>query len=253
MRPSVAHHETMGHRLRCGRACTLTRDACPAPQQLARGVAQYVILGAGLDTFAERRPDVAARLRVFEIDEPETQAWKQQRLAALGLAHPSSVRFVPVDFERGESWLARLPASAKLPSGSTLVMSFMLPIELAEAQFRPGIEAAARGARTNRTPWVSFFTPDEMLALAREAGFSRVEHVSCRRADRALLRRAGRWASAAEQLRGAPGRDDVGLPPRREPGVGAHGAHGPRAREALAREARGDVVHPELEHAGTCG
>jgi len=177
--------------------------------QVARGVAQYVILGAGLDTFAERRPDVAARLRVFEIDEPETQAWKQQRLAALGLSPPSSVRFVPVDFERGESWLARLAASgfdveqravvastgvsmyltkdaiaatlrevAKLPSGSTLVMSFMLPIELAEAQFRPGIEAAARGARMNGTPWVSFFTPDEMLALAREAGFSRVEHVS---------------------------------------------------------------------------
>ena len=80
-------------------------------EQVARGVAQYVILGAGLDTFAERRPDVAARLRVFEIDEPETQAWKQQRLAALGLSPPSSVRFVPVDFERGESWLARLAAS----------------------------------------------------------------------------------------------------------------------------------------------
>lgn len=177
--------------------------------QLARGVAQYVILGAGLDTFAERRMDVASRLRVFEIDEPETQAWKQQRLAELGLAVPSSLRFVPVDFEGRESWLARLTASgfdlkqpavvastgvsmyltksaiaatlrevAGLSPGSTLVMSFMLPIELAEPAIRPGIEAAARGARANGTPWVSFFTPEEMLAFAREAGFAEVEHVS---------------------------------------------------------------------------
>ena len=178
-------------------------------EQLALGVAQYVILGAGLDTFAQRRPEACSRLRVFEIDEPKTQAWKQQRLAELGLAVPSSLRFVPVDFERGESWLARLTASgfdekqqtvvastgvsmyltkeaigatlrevARLPSGSTLVMSFMLPIELAEPAMRPGIEMAARGARANGTPWVSFFTPEEMLAFAREAGFAKVQHVS---------------------------------------------------------------------------
>lgn len=178
-------------------------------ERFARGVAQYVILGAGLDTFAERRLELASRLRMFEVDQPKTQAWKQQRLAELGLALPSSLRFVPVDFERGESWLKRLTASgfdvkqpavvastgvsmyltkeaigatlrevAELPSGSTLVMSFMLPIELAEPALRPGIDAAARGARANGTPWISFFTPDEMLALAREAGFSKVEHVS---------------------------------------------------------------------------
>ncbi len=57
-------------------------------------------------------------------------------------------------------------------------MSFILPIERAEPEMRPGIEAAARGARANGTPWLSFFKPDEMLALAREAGFSKVEHVS---------------------------------------------------------------------------
>jgi methyltransferase (TIGR00027 family) len=176
---------------------------------LGRGVAQYVLLGAGLDTFAERRPELAARLAVFEIDEPATQAWKQRRLAELGLVVPGSLRFVPVDFERGEAWLARLGACgfdagkpavvastgvsmyltkeaiaatlrevASLPSGSTLVMSFMLPIELAEPAMRPGIEAAARGARANGTPWLSFFTPDEMLTLAREAGFTQVAHVS---------------------------------------------------------------------------
>lgn len=65
---------------------------------------------------------------------------------------------------------------AGLASGSTLVMSFMLPIELAESAMRPGIEAAARAARASRTPWISFFTPEEMLAFASEAGFSKVEH-----------------------------------------------------------------------------
>ena len=56
------------------------------------GVDQYVILGAGLDTFAQRRPDLTARLRIFEIDQPGTQAWKQQRLADLGYETPESLR-----------------------------------------------------------------------------------------------------------------------------------------------------------------
>lgn len=178
--------------------------------QVARGVAQYVILGAGLDTFAQRRPELSARLRVFEIDEPCTQAWKQQRLRALGLPVPPSLRFVPVDFEHGDGWRGQLTAAsdfdpsrpavvastgvsmyltndaiaatlrdvASLAGGSTLVMSFMLPIALAEPSVRPGIEAAARGASAAGTPWLSFFTPDAMLALAREAGFREVEHVS---------------------------------------------------------------------------
>ena len=178
-------------------------------QESAGGVLQYVILGAGLDSFAQRRPELAARLRVFEVDEPKTQAWKQQRLAQLGFDAPSYLRFVPVDFERGQAWSGRLAAAgfdtaqpavvastgvsmyltraalaatlrdvASLATGSTLVMSFMLPLELAEAEVRPGIEAAARGARAAGTPWLSFFTPQEMLAFAREAGFRDVEHVS---------------------------------------------------------------------------
>lgn len=178
-------------------------------QQAARGTVQYVILGAGLDTFAQRRPELASRLRVFEVDRPGPQEWKRQRLVDLGFGIPSFLRLVPVDFERGDAWFERLVASgfdAKQPAivastgvsmyltkdaiaatlrqiaglapGSTLVMSFMLPIELADADVRPGIEAAAKGARANGTPFISFFTPDEMLVLAREAGFRDVRHVS---------------------------------------------------------------------------
>jgi len=178
-------------------------------QQAARGVGQYVILGAGLDTFAQRRPELGSRLRVFEIDQPGPQAWKRQRLADIGLGIAPFLRFVPVDFEAGDTWWDRLAASgfdasrpaivastgvsmyltkeaiaatlrqvASLAPGSTLAMSFMLPIELAEPELRPGIERAAAGARANGTPFISFFMPEEMLTLARDAGFREVQHVS---------------------------------------------------------------------------
>lgn len=178
-------------------------------EQFDRGVDQYVILGAGLDTFAQRRPELASRMRVFEIDQPGPQAWKRQRLVELGLGVPSFLRLVPVDFEAGDAWWERLAAAgfdpgrpavvastgvsmyltrdaimatlrqvAALAPGSVLAMSFMLPIELADAEVRPGIERAAAGARSNGTPFISFFTPSEMLAMARDAGFRAVQHVS---------------------------------------------------------------------------
>jgi methyltransferase (TIGR00027 family) len=178
-------------------------------EQVGADVGQYVILGAGLDTFVQRRPELAARLLVFEVDRPGPQAWKRQRLVDLGFGVPSGLRFVPVDFEAGEAWAQRLTSAgfepgrpavvastgvsmyltrdavaatlaqvAAVARGSTLVMSFMLPIELAEPELRPAIERAAAGARANGTPFISFFTPDEMLALARTAGFTNAEHVS---------------------------------------------------------------------------
>lgn len=178
-------------------------------EQAARGVDQYVILGAGLDTFAQRRPELASRLRVFEIDQPGAQEWKRQRLVDLGLGIPSFLRLVPVDFEVGDAWWERLAAAgfdsrrraifastgvsmyltrdaieatlrhiAALAPGSTLVMSFMLPLELQDPEIRPGVERAAAGARASGTPFISFFTPVEMLALARAAGFKNAQHVS---------------------------------------------------------------------------
>jgi methyltransferase (TIGR00027 family) len=178
-------------------------------ERAAQGVTQYVILGAGLDTFAQRRPDLASQMRIFEVDQPGPQAWKRKRLVELGLGIPSFLRFVPVDFEAGDAWWTRLAEAgfdasrpavvastgvsmyltkdataatlrqvAALASGSTFAMSFMLPIELADPEVRPGIERAAAGARANGTPFISFFTPTEMLSFAREAGFANVEHVS---------------------------------------------------------------------------
>jgi len=178
-------------------------------EQAGRGVAQYVILGAGLDSFAQRRPEIASRLKVFEIDRPGPQAWKRQRLTELGFTIPDWLRFVPVDFEAGGSWrdglvnagfddsgpaivvstgvsmyltkdanAATLRQVAAFAPGSMLAMTFLLPLALADPEVRPGLEMAEKGARASGTPFLSFFTPPEIVALAREAGFREARHVS---------------------------------------------------------------------------
>ena len=178
-------------------------------EQVANGVGQYVILGAGLDTFAQRRPEIASRLTVFEVDQPAHQAWKRDRLMKLGFGVPDWLKLVPVDFEAGELWRDRLADSgfdagrpavvvstgvsmyltkeanvaalrqvATLAAGSTFATTFILPLELTDPEVRPGMELAEKGARASGTPFISFFTPNEMLALAREAGFVEARHVS---------------------------------------------------------------------------
>jgi methyltransferase (TIGR00027 family) len=178
-------------------------------EQAGQGMGQYVILGAGLDTFAQRRPEIASRLKLFEVDRPGPQAWKRQRLTELGYGVPEWLRLVPVDFEAGGDWLRSLAASgfdadrpavvastgvsmyltkdaisatlrqvAAFAPGSTFAMTFLLPIELADPEIRPGLERAVKGAQASGTPFLSFFTPEEMLALAREAGFKEARHVS---------------------------------------------------------------------------
>src|SRR5437588_350407 len=73
---------------------------------------------------------------------------------------------------------ATLRQVAALAPGSTLAMTFLLPLELMDPEVRPGFQMAEKGARASGTPFLSFFTPQEMLALAREAGFREAEHVS---------------------------------------------------------------------------
>jgi methyltransferase (TIGR00027 family) len=178
-------------------------------EQARHGVGQYIILGAGLDTFAQRRPEIASRMRVFEVDQPGPQAWKRERLVELGLGIPEWLRLVPINFEAGDAWWellvsagfdtsqpavvsstgvsmyltkdaisATLGQIATLAAGSTLAMTYLLPVELAEPEERPGFEAAMRGAQASGTPFISFFSPSEMLALARGAGFREARCVS---------------------------------------------------------------------------
>src|SRR3984957_520525 len=77
-------------------------------ERAGNGVGQYVILGAGLDTFAQRRPEIASELRIFEVDHAGAQAWKRQRLIDLGFGIPEWLRLVPVYFEADTSWWERL-------------------------------------------------------------------------------------------------------------------------------------------------
>ncbi|MEU6996047.1 class I SAM-dependent methyltransferase [Streptomyces sp. NPDC046465] len=178
-------------------------------EQAARGVSQYVILGAGLDTFVQREPELASRLRVFEVDRPGPQAWKRRRLAALGYGIPDGLHLVPVDFEADAPWTEQLAAASFDPArpavvvstgvsmyvsegataatlrqvasfapGSTLAMTFLLPTDLIDAAERPALSACADSARLSGTPFVSSYTPQAMLTLARAAGFADPRHVS---------------------------------------------------------------------------
>ncbi|SFG93706.1 methyltransferase, TIGR00027 family [Desulfotomaculum arcticum] len=93
-------------------AISRSRYAEDALEEAVRqGVRQYVILGAGLDTFAFRRPEMLGQLQVFELDHPATQDFKRSRIAELGWEPPAQLHFVPVDFTR-ESLAAALARSS---------------------------------------------------------------------------------------------------------------------------------------------
>ncbi|WP_063009533.1 class I SAM-dependent methyltransferase [Nocardia kruczakiae] len=176
-------------------------------------VDQYVLLGAGLETFAQRRPEIASRFRIFEVDQPQTQEWKRRRLVETGYGLPDWLRSVPVDFEK-DSWWERLTAAGFDPArpaivaslgvsmyltdeanretlsllaasapGSTVVLSFMPPLELLDEQDRTSREFAESGAAASGTPFRSFYAPAQIVAMAREAGFAQAHHMSADELD----------------------------------------------------------------------
>ncbi|HZU97162.1 MAG TPA: class I SAM-dependent methyltransferase [Planctomycetota bacterium] len=178
-------------------------------RRVNQGAGQYVILGAGLDTFAQRRPEIASRLQVFEVDQSGPQAWKKKRLTETGIGIPAWLHFVSVDFEAGESWwnrlisagfdtttptvvastgvsmyltreanLATLERVARLAPGSTLAMTFMLALNLLEPEERTAMEFVMKKARESRTPFLSLFAPEDVLNMARQAGFKQSSYVS---------------------------------------------------------------------------
>ena len=177
-------------------------------ESVSHGVRQYVLLGAGLDTFAYRQPLWARPLHVFEVDHPVSQQWKRRRLLAAGIAIPDNVRLAPVDFERvslteglsaagldfaAPTFFALLGVSQYLteasldltlrfvlsmPASSEIVLSFVLP-----ESARPPDEAALVAAFAARSaemgePWLTAFLPEELVTKLRAMGFSRVAHLS---------------------------------------------------------------------------
>jgi methyltransferase (TIGR00027 family) len=170
---------------------------------VAAGVTQYVILGAGLDTFAYRNP--FASLHVFEVDFPATQEWKRGKLAEASIAEPANLTFVPLDFEHkalGEGlreagfdaaraaffgWLGVVPyltleafratlhAIAALPAGSAVSFDFALSAEMLSALGKVALAALSVRVAAAGEPFKLFFTPDGLESELRTAGFSRVE------------------------------------------------------------------------------
>ncbi|MGB5154120.1 MAG: class I SAM-dependent methyltransferase, partial [Candidatus Sulfotelmatobacter sp.] len=168
-----------------------------------RGVRQYVVLGAGLDTFAYRNPH--AGLRVFEVDHPATQAWKREQLSAAGIAIPAALTFVPVDFERqtlaeglGQSgfdlgaatffsWLGVTPyltrdacmstlsLIATMPAGSGVVFDFAVAPALLNAGQRQALDALSERVARYGEPFQLFFDPEKLQDELKAMGFQRTE------------------------------------------------------------------------------
>ena len=168
------------------------------------GLSQYVILGAGLDSFAYRRKDFANALRVFEVDHPATQAWKRTRLREEGIQLPSNLSLVPVDFERHPlinslrmggylvqapgifSWLGvttylthdaifgTLRAVAALAPGTEIIFQYTLPKESLEGEARQMLQAVMASVSSRGEPPKSFFEPKDLAEQVRKIGFAEV-------------------------------------------------------------------------------
>jgi methyltransferase (TIGR00027 family) len=156
---------------------------------------QYVVLGAGLDSYALRMGDKLGSMIVYEVDDPPFQAWKRQRMEQLGLKSPKQVRYVPCDFETMSvdqalaaqgfaanepcfiSWLGvtqyltrdairqTLRWAAQRPKGSEIVLTVVEP--LADEERTEATRAAV--------PFISYLTLDEITQMLKEVGFSRVD------------------------------------------------------------------------------
>jgi methyltransferase (TIGR00027 family) len=170
---------------------------------VAHGVRQYVVLGAGLDTFAYRNPH--SGLNVFEVDHPATQAWKREQLRAAGIAVPAALTFVPVDFERQTladglrqsafdtgvaaffSWLGVTPYLtrdacmitlsfvAKMPAGSGVVFDFAVDPALRNAGQRIALGVLSKRVAAAGEPFQLFFDPKKLQDELKGMGFHRTE------------------------------------------------------------------------------
>jgi methyltransferase (TIGR00027 family) len=171
---------------------------------LERGVRQVVLLGAGLDSFALRHPEALAGIRFVEVDHPDSQRWKRERLASLGL-QPRGVRYASVDFVSQDlgkelaragvdvaeptffAWLGVTlyidePATVRTLSlvsrhavGSEVVFDIVLPLDAQPEPDRQLTRMSALRTAERGEPWISFFLPEDIVRLLSRLGFSDVE------------------------------------------------------------------------------
>ena len=174
-------------------------------EAVATGVDQYVVLGAGLDTFAYRNPWPEGKLQVYEVDYPATQAWKRRQLARAGITPPASLAYVPVDFEtqvladrlresgfafdrpacfswlgvtmylRREVVLGNLRFVAERPAGSSITFDYFAPPGRLHWIARIFFQFVAWRVALQGEPWRTWFEPDALAAELRATGFTRIE------------------------------------------------------------------------------
>src|SRR5690606_38275707 len=179
-----------------------------AKTEIANGIKQYVLLGAGLDSFAQRNAEISSQIDIYEIDQPDTLAWKEEKLIENGYKISDNLHFVPVDFETSSWWTELLSKGfdtnkksvvsctgvtlyltkeaitdtlkkmTSLASGSTIAIAFYLPLEQLDEEDKPMQEIAIKGAAASGTPFVSFFSVEEITKLADEIGLKEIQTVS---------------------------------------------------------------------------
>ncbi|MBV8360431.1 MAG: class I SAM-dependent methyltransferase [Deltaproteobacteria bacterium] len=177
-------------------------------QAIGQGVSQYVILGAGLDSFAYRRSDVSTALRVFEVDHPATQAWKLNRLKEAGIDLPPNLILVAIDFEKQSlidrlrmngyrtdapglfSWLGvtvylthdaifgTLRTIATLAAGTEIIFQFTVPKELVDEETQRFLAVVAAAGTARGEPYRSSFEPSGLVERVKKLGFADVSDFS---------------------------------------------------------------------------
>ena len=182
---------------------------------VAQGVRQYVLLGAGLDTFAYRNP--FPDVRVFELDHPDTQAAKRRRLTDAAIPIPATTVFVPIDFAttslaealRGSgfdfeqpsflAWLGVVPyldrdaiartlrVIGSLPRGTTVVFDYGGAAVTLSWRARFAVWLLQRKLKSIGEPIKSSFTPHEVIELLKSAGFGEVEDLNAAAINRRYL------------------------------------------------------------------
>jgi methyltransferase (TIGR00027 family) len=192
---------------------------------VANGARQYLVLGAGLDTFAYRQPPWTQDLRIFEVDHPSSQLLKLARLEEVGISAPPNLTFVPADFESASlnealqrsgfdfatptfcSWLGvtmyltdeaideTLDVLRRLPAGSEVVLTFNLPPEALPADDAKGVRNMMTGVAASGEPWISLYRPEAMIAKLLGLGFSKAVPFSPAQANARYCagRRDGLW------------------------------------------------------------
>jgi methyltransferase (TIGR00027 family) len=176
-------------------------------QALDRGVRQIILLGAGLDSLALRRPALATEVRLVEVDHPDSQRWKLTRMEELGLETPS-VLYLPVDFGKESlevrlaesgvdldqptyfSWLgvtqyidraacdATLGLIATRPGGSEVVFDFIVMNELLSESERAFSDVAARSSAERGEPWLTHFDPNRLEEHLATLGFTKIQRLT---------------------------------------------------------------------------